>query len=151
MAATEVDVAIFVTLAKLAHVRGEGGDMKRDMELVREILREIRAKSDLQPREITITGYGEEDAGRHIEMLFNEGYIEGSQFRGGGRPYTTVLVKDLTWSGHDLAGALLTDEGVWQKVKAALGPERLASVPLKMVQSVATDALTAWAKDQLGL
>lgn len=150
MTATEVDVAIFVALAKLAHVRVEGADMQRDMELVREILRTIQAKADLTPREITVDGYDPEVVGRHIEILYRDGYIEGPSFSGG-RNYLTVLVKDLTGAGHDLAGVTLTEESVWQKVKAGIGPEKLATWPIKFIEKVATDAMMAWAKGQLGL
>lgn len=151
MSATEVDVAIAATLARLAHVRGEGADMQRDMELVRDIFREVIARKDLKLREVRLDGYDPATVGRHVEMLYNAGYIDGVSQQAIKQAYANVEVKDLSWEGHEFACALLADESVWQKVKAALGPEKLASLPLKMIQSVATDALEAWVRGQLGL
>jgi len=83
-------------------------------------------------------------------MLYGEGYIDGSHIdlADDGRH---VLVIDLSWRGHEFAGALLTEETVWTKVKASLGPEKLATLPLKFIESVALDALSAWVKSNIGL
>jgi hypothetical protein len=61
------------------------------------------------------------------------------------------LVRDLSWEGHEFAGAILVEESTWQKVKEALGPENLAAMPLKIIQDLATKALTAWAINKMGL
>lgn len=145
-----VDVAIRVARAKLAHLENREGEVRRDMELVREILRTIKNKEDLTPREIAIEGYPEKVARRHIVMLYQEGYIDGSSIDlvDDGQH---VLVIDLSWRGHEFAGALLAEETVWAKVKTSLGPEKLATLPLKFIESVALDALSAWVKSNIGL
>lgn len=150
MHADPVDIAIHVARAKLAHLENREGEMQRDMELVREVLRTIKNKEDLTPREITISGYPEEVARRHVAMLYDEGYIDGSHqdMIDDGRH---VFVIDLSWRGHEFAGALLADETVWSKVKASLGPEKLATLPLKFIETVAMDALSAWVKSNIGL
>lgn len=125
--------------------------MRRDMDLVRAILAEVRSWPDLASREISIEGYSDELVGGHVQMLYDAGYLRGSGGNFGGRNYMTVLVQDLTWDGHEFYGAMATDEDTWQKVKRAFGPEKLATAPLKMIESVATAALTAWATKQLGL
>lgn len=150
-ASTGIDVAILVTMRKLSAVEGRAKDMRRDMDLVRTILRTIQAKADLKHSEIKIEGHDELIVGRHIAMLYDAGYIEGVDAQTLADPYKRILVTDLTWQGHEFAGALLTDEGVWEKVKAAFGPEKLATVPLKMIETVATQALTAWGLKQIGL
>lgn len=144
-----VDVAILATMKKLEHVQGRGWDMRRDMELVREIFRTIIAKDDLDANEIAIAGHDEATVARHVEMLYSAGYIDGTLFDGGRQP--RVLVVDLSWQGHEFAGALLTEETVWAKVKEALGPEKLATMPLKYIESVAGEALLAWLKTKMGL
>jgi hypothetical protein len=60
-------------------------------------------------------------------------------------------VKDLTWPCHEFAGAVLSDESAWDKIKTAIGPEKLVSMPLKVIQDVATKALTDWALGKLNL
>ncbi|MGV6875944.1 DUF2513 domain-containing protein [Pseudochelatococcus sp. B33] len=151
MSEAEVDVAIATALAKLAHVRGEGADMQRDMELVRAILKDVITSDSLRAREIKLDGYDPAIVGRHVEILFNAGYLEGVKSQVKGDPTPFMLVKDLTWEGHEFAGALLANDSVWQKVKAAFEPEVLRAMPLRLIQSVATDALKAWVLSQMGL
>lgn len=148
-----VELAIASHMAMLSHVESREWDMRRDMELVRTILRMIQEKPHLDYSTLTtIKGYDDLVVGRHVEMLFNAGYIDGrsSVQPGIGKP-DTIKIKDLSWQGHEFYGAISTDEGTWQKVKDAFGPEKLATAPLKMIEAVATQALTAWAMGQMGL
>ena len=147
-----VDLAIASTMAMLSHVESREWDMRRDMELVRTILRVIRDKPNLEYVVLSnLEGYESLSVERHVEMLFQAGYLEGnSSVTQAGRPHK-IRISDLTWAGHEFYGALATDEGTWQKVKEAFGPERLATAPPKMIEAVATQALTAWATGQLGL
>lgn len=124
--------------------------MRRDMELVRRILRTIIDKNDLIHREIEIDGFDPIIVQRHVVLLLNAGYVDGIDSSSIDQGPST-MVSDLTWEGHEFAGALLTDDSTWEKVKAAFGPEQLATVPLKLIGSVATAALTAWATQKLGL
>lgn len=142
-----VDVAILATMKKLEHVQRRGADMRRDMELVREIFRVLIAKEGLEGKEISIPGYDQKIVNRHVSMLYRAEYIDGTPFMGDER----VLAVDLSWQGHEFAGALLTEETVWTKIKDALGPEKLATVPLKYIEAVAMEALIAWGKTKLGL
>lgn len=152
MQADPVDVAIYVARAKLAHVEDREWDMRRDMELVREIFRKVQAKTTLDYRPIgPIEGYDDFDVGRHVEMLHKAGYIEGIYNKETHGQPGVVRIYDLSWDGHEFAGALLTDEGTWQKMKSAFGPEKLATAPLKMIESVAIQAVTAWALSKMGL
>lgn len=146
-----IDVAISVALRRLYRAAERDRDMRRDMELVRAILRAVQDRPNLKHRELTLDGHDPLAVGRHVQMLFDAGYIEGVASQSLSDPFKRVAITDLTWQGHELAGALLTDEGVWDKVKTALGPEKLATVPLKMIESVATQALTAWGLKQVGL
>lgn len=126
--------------------------MKRDMELVRSIFRKVIEKGDLLPRPLVIEGYDDEEmVARHLEMLHEAGYLDAIVQRSVGRTHAVVHVRDLTWQGHEFAGALLTDETVWAKVKAAFGPEKLAIAPLKMIEAVTMDALSSWIKAQIDL
>lgn len=151
MLACPVNVAIHVARAKLAHVEKQGGEVKRDMEVVRKILKAIQERTDAKPNYLQIDGVDPDEVGRHVALLHEAGYIRGIRFTTLSDQYERIAIQDLTWSGHEFAGALLTDDGTWQKVKSAFGPEKLATAPLKMIENVATQALTAWAMKQIGL
>jgi hypothetical protein len=125
--------------------------VQRDMEVVRTILRAVQDKKDLKPTPMKFDGVDELTAGRHLELLIEAGYVDGIVSRTIGSPGPIVFVKDLTWDGHEFAGALLTDQSTWDKLKSAVGPEKLVSLPLKVVQDLATKALTSWAMHKMGL
>ncbi|WP_083850398.1 DUF2513 domain-containing protein [Rhodovulum sp. PH10] len=127
-----------------------GVKVRRDMEMVRTVLLAIEAKADLKPREIKIDGEDDLVVGRHIELLFAAGMIDGIENRQINRPYALVLVRDLTWEGHDFVASLKNDT-VWHQIKTKLSATELASLPLSVIKSVATAAVEHWAKTRLGL
>ncbi|MBN9043591.1 MAG: DUF2513 domain-containing protein [Rhizobiales bacterium] len=88
--------------------------VKRDMEVVRKILRAVQDKGDLTPRQMTFDGVDDLTAGRHLELLMDAGYVDGLASKTVNSPVPIVFVKDLTWEGHEFAGALLADESTWQ-------------------------------------
>jgi Hypothetical protein (DUF2513) len=53
--------------------------MTRDMELARKIFSAIQARKDAEPiMGMTIDGYEPATVMRHVEMLFNAGFIDGA-------------------------------------------------------------------------
>ena len=124
--------------------------MTRDMELVRKIISAIQARKDASPQMgIEVEGYDPAIVMRHVEMLLNAGFIDGSQ-RGtaGGKPL--IVVRDLSWQGHDFASAM-ENESVWETLKAKFSKAELASLPLIVLKTVGIELLTAWAKSKAGL
>src|SRR3546814_10077932 len=71
-------------------------------------------------------------------MLFKAGLVEGTPHASSGRPYTQVLVRDLSWAGHEFYGAIQSDT-VWNRMKSAVGAEQLSVLSLDVVKAVATD------------
>lgn len=122
--------------------------VKRDMEVVRKILRAVQEKNDLQQKRIEIPGLDDFTVTYHLSLLHQAGYIDAVVHRSGA--VDLVLVRDLTWEGHEFAGALLADESTWQKIRGSLG-DQLEKMPLKLVQDLASKALTAWAVHKMGL
>jgi hypothetical protein len=120
--------------------------MQRDMEVIRKVLRAIQEKNDLELRRLQIEGLDEFTVAYHVSQLHQAGYIDGPPPKPG-----FAIVRDLTWAGHEFAGAILTDDSTWSKIKEAIGSEKLIGMPLKVVQELATKALTAWAMKKLGL
>src|SRR3546814_17301747 len=62
--------------------------VQRDMDLVRRIMKEIRLRSDIRARPVEIDGVDPVVLGRHVEMLFKAGLVEGTPHASSGRPYT---------------------------------------------------------------
>lgn len=91
-------------------------DVKRDMELIREILFKIEDKNDLVLRVIELPERDYETVSRYIEMLYDNGFIDGDKRRDYSQSFSEILVKDLSWDGHDLLD-LIRSQDVWDKTK----------------------------------
>ena len=128
----------------------EDCDVKRDMELVRKICLVVQDKQDLRPQRISVEGYDDLLVGRHIELLYDAGFLDALASEALNDPYRRILVKDLTWDGHEFIGSIAKEE-LWEKLKAALGPNELAGMSLKAVKDAAIAAATVWIKGKLGV
>lgn len=125
--------------------------MTRDMELIRKIFIEIQRRKDAQLHSMEIQGVDEAILGRHLEMLLDAGLIDGmAASETYNAPFPKILVKDLSWEGHDVAGALL-DDGVWKKIKETYTPLELSKLTLKALGEVAKGLITKWALSKAGL
>jgi Hypothetical protein (DUF2513) len=123
--------------------------MTRDMEVIRNIILAIQARKTTDLEALEIPGVDAAVLARHLELLHDAQYIEAVKTVPlQGQPL--FLVKDLTWSGHDFAAVLLNDT-VWGKIKAAISPKDLATLPLSVVRAVGLPLLEKFAKQQLGL
>ncbi|PPT33861.1 hypothetical protein XarjCFBP7653_21095 [Xanthomonas arboricola] len=89
--------------------------MKRDMELVRQILLAVesgQAKS-------AFDGYDDDSIKYHKALVIEAGLAEGSVLKSGtgNREIpANVVLKKLTWAGHDFIDAI-SSESNWKKVK----------------------------------
>ena len=124
--------------------------MTRDMELIRKIFAEIRGRNDVSLRAVEIPGVEERIVARHVEMLRDAGLVEGVESGSYNSPFPIIAVKDLTMEGHDFA-ASLANEGVRGTLKKSMSAADLAALPIRIVQSVASDLLMKWAKSKVGL
>ncbi len=81
--------------------------MKRDMETVREILKEVEIAA---PRQ-----YGDPEKVHHIAIMEEAGLLNATIITNGtGIPSQAVVLR-LTWHGHDFLDASRNDV-VWKKV-----------------------------------
>jgi hypothetical protein len=135
---------VTITLAPNARVL-----MTRDMELIRKILLEIQSRKDLEPREVKIEGYNDVILGRHIELLFTAGIIEGLESRQISNT-SRIVVTDMSWAGHDFIGAI-ENKSVWNKITQSFSATEVARMPLSVLADVAIELLKGWAKKQVGL
>lgn len=92
--------------------------MKRDLELIRNILLAIEASEDDEPASIDLNFPGVDDLllYGHVRLLQEAGFIHAIQ-RQGFNSRALWIPHSLTWRGHDFLSAI-RDETVWLRVKA---------------------------------
>lgn len=106
--------------------------MKRDMDLIREILRQMEEFSDLLGEvKIKAEGRSSDEVNYHVYLLHQAGLIQAVSAVAGGagaraQRSAGVLVQSdsfkyiplrLTWQGHEFLDAARNDT-LWRKVKA---------------------------------
>ncbi|MEN0643340.1 DUF2513 domain-containing protein [Alkalicoccobacillus gibsonii] len=89
--------------------------MKRELDLIRDILILLEEDESRDPKTITSEDYSEEVVHYNLRLLYKEGFIEAHSLEGG----TRFLPRSLTWDGHNLL-ADIKDDSVWSKVKENL-------------------------------
>jgi len=91
--------------------------MKRDWELIREVLLEVEA---LNPAKFENKQYGPlariDSQAKDIQavMLWKAGFVEGAD-AGSMDDGDSVFAKELTWSGHELLDAIRS-KPVWERI-----------------------------------
>lgn len=89
--------------------------MKRDMELIRELLLRIEAEHDTR----SISGFTTDEIKYHksllIESALAEGVVLPNHSSSSGIP-ADVHIRKLTWDGHNFIDAITSDSN-WQTVK----------------------------------
>ncbi len=119
---------------------GVGGDrMKRDLELVRNLLQLIEDNDD--KKELVIPpSWDREVVAYHLEILDQAGYVINNTKWADNKPMW--LVASLTWDGHEFLDSI-KDDYVWNDVKKGIKEKGLA------LSSVPFDVLKEYAKLQI--
>ncbi len=96
--------------------------MKRDMDLIRELLLKLEALPmrmggivviPPDTDEIQIDSYTVEQIDYHLSLIREAGLVEA----GGARPAVGIGFRRLSWAGHDFLDSIRSPE-VWAKTKA---------------------------------
>ena len=91
--------------------------MRRDMELVRSILRDVaESEGDIDARALTDDAHPFETIAYHLDIMDEAGLVRATVKRGGGGRYVLAVAHSLTWEGNDLLSALSNDR-LWSEVK----------------------------------
>lgn len=96
--------------------------MKRDWDLVLQLLGDIENASSNRSIRLDFDGYPDHDRDtvlEHLEMLIDDvGLVDGKVVRSGmgGERVTTVFTERLRWDAHEFLADART-QGVWKKVK----------------------------------
>ncbi|WP_172299109.1 DUF2513 domain-containing protein [Pseudoruegeria sp. HB172150] len=104
--------------------------MKRNMDLVREILLEVEAKDDGKAKQYDFKQLGPEKA-HHVNLLIQAGLLN---WVGAVRSQERKKVH-LTWEGHDFLDSV-RDVGIWEKTKETVA-ETGGSAAIEIIKAVA--------------
>ena len=108
--------------------------MKRDWELVREIL--LRVEDLPKDRDLWVKDFTGKDPDMviyHVHLLRQAGFLEGD------RPREKVMPGDLTWEGHEFIDTI-RPEPVWRRVKA-YAAEKGLDLSLEVIKTTAVAVL----------
>ena len=110
--------------------------MRRDMDLVREILQQIEAWPNAQGWiEIDLPDRSPEEVSHHVEIMAKFGLIEALDVSTLSGPDWKAT--KLTWNGHEFLEAARSDT-IWQKAKSRL-TERVGGVPFDVMLALLLD------------
>ena len=118
--------------------------MKRDPDLVRELLLLLEASPKLHGNPPLPAGRTEDDVNHHLALMIEAGLINGHISQTMGRDVPAVLVNGITWDGYEFLDAARDSER-WQKAKAIAGGA--GGVALGVLKQLLMDL----AKKHLGL
>jgi hypothetical protein len=120
--------------------------MKRDMNLVRQIVLSIEASpSGFAPRELAVEGYSHEEIGYHLFIMLEAGLIRGADVTVHGANSPEAIATSLTWAGHEFADAA-RNEDLWAQAMK-LTREKAGGVTIDLLMKL----LTSLASSALGL
>lgn len=121
--------------------------MERDLDLVRTLLLRVEAGP---PFDFDVEARSEDEVLYHLALLVDADYLDGVVSRHISHDdevtnISDVIVRGLTWRGHDLLDAIRNDS-VWEAVKESVG-EAVGTTSLSVVKTLAIE----YTKKKLGL
>ena len=120
--------------------------MKRDMDLVRRILKETSESSESLDAQVFINDECDlQTICYHMDIMSQYGLIEASTHKAFGGKYIFGQVDQLTWAGNDFL-ASVTSDMVWSQVKLDIA-KKAADAPFSVIAALATKICAS----QLGL
>lgn len=94
--------------------------MKRDMDLVRSILKQTElADKPLEFGMIAHDGYSDAELAYHVELMQARGLLDASITKAWSGDVVHGRIEALTWDGLDYLDAVRSDR-VWEKAKDAI-------------------------------
>ena len=113
--------------------------MKRDMDLVREIMLKIEALPAGPPVLYRVGEVEDLVLLNHLEMLIDAGLVRGKISRSQGARGDIIGISTLTWEGHEWIDAV-RDPHVWNETKMTL-LENGGALSFELTKAVATRIL----------
>jgi hypothetical protein len=113
--------------------------MQRNMDLVRTILLRIEdSPSGWAAHPFGIAGFTPEQVGYHAHIMMEDGLIEGVDVTHTKSKGPEVMVRGLTWKGHEFLD-LAREPKRWNQAKATIG--NVGSAPISVWTKVLNDLI----------
>lgn len=91
--------------------------MRRDMDLVREILLAIEGTSGImQPSSIKSENHSKKEIAYHFQLLIDAGFAQGKTIENGMGLPVDGIIQNLTWEGQEFLD-LCRKNTIWEKAK----------------------------------
>jgi hypothetical protein len=90
--------------------------MKRDMDLVKQILIQVEAL-DQAALNLRVEGYDQTTVNEHILLCVQAGFLDGGVTQDSMGRAADSVVKRLTWQGHEFL-QLARNNALWNKAKS---------------------------------
>lgn len=134
----------------IAYVEWAVRRVKLDLDLIKEILIEVEKLDVGIPKTIKIEGRDPIVVSRHIEMLYDDGLIEGVPSSSLASAVKDVMVKDMSLKGHGFLAAM-REETIWGQIKSVMTPEALAAVSIGQIANLTGELVLKTARAAIGL
>jgi DNA-binding transcriptional ArsR family regulator len=106
--------------------------MKRDMELVRQVLLQTEQSTSVDDViDLNIEGYSPQEISYHVKILFEAGLLDA---RDCGDRRELWKPRSLTWDGHEFLDAA-RNETVWKKTTEIV-KDKGGSVPFEVLKDL---------------
>jgi len=124
-------------------LRGRLPDVKRNMDLIRELLLKIEENPEMDgtrefyleaPSDLGIADHSTEEVAYHLALLINAGCVDGAVAIAN----PMQVVRGLTWNGHEFMDNIRSDT-FWEKAKT-----HFATLP-----SVGLTVVAAWIEGEI--
>ena len=93
--------------------------MKRDLDLVRQLMLQIEALPAAPPVQYRMSEIEDPALLAHLEMLIEAGLVNGRISRSQGARGDVISVSGLTWHGHEWV-EMVRSQSLWNEVKSAV-------------------------------
>ena len=93
--------------------------MKRDLDLVRQLMLQIEALPAAPPVQYRMSEIEDPVLLAHLEMLIEAGLVSGRISRSQGARGDVISVSGLTWQGHEWV-EMVRSHSLWNEVKSAV-------------------------------
>jgi len=126
--------------------------VKRDMDLVRDILLFLEEKADpahIEPAAFPMADRSDSKIQYHLNLLYQAGFINGEPIKSSTSDRLIRIIPfDLTWQGHEFLETV-RDPEIWRKAKA--GAASAGGASIHFIFGMAKALITSAIKQKTGL
>jgi len=115
--------------------------VKRDLDLVRQLMLQIEALPAAPPVQYRMSEIEDPVLLAHLELLIDAGLVNGKIARSHGARGDVISVSGLTWQGHEWI-EMVRSQSVWNETKSAV-LEQGGALTFELTKAVAAKLLRA--------